>query len=60
VRRAEVEQRVRSLAAEETRLAAAGFFEGARAAAKERRYWEFIRALLDAPLASAPTPHRVH
>ena len=49
-RREEVEDRLRFLACEETRLAREGFYEGAQEAARERRYWEFLRALIEAPL----------
>jgi hypothetical protein len=59
-RREEVEDRVRSLACEETRLAREGFYEGAQAAARERRYWEFLRALLDAPLGRPAARGSVH
>ncbi len=48
-RRAHVERRVRFLEREESRLALAGNYAEARETAHERRYWEFIRALLAAP-----------
>lgn len=59
-RRREIERRVSELAREETRLACEGFYEGAQAAARERRYWEFLRALLDAPLGPGEPGATMH
>jgi hypothetical protein len=58
--REHVERRVRFLAVEETRLAREGFYEGAQAAARERRYWEFLRALMEAPLGRLQTRREMH
>ena len=59
-RREQVELRVGRLAQEETRLAREGFYEGAQEAARQRRYWEFLRALMDAPLARPQADGAVH
>jgi hypothetical protein len=59
-RRAHVERRVRFLEREESRLALAGNYDEARETANERRYWEFIRALLAAPAAPRAPDALVH
>lgn len=59
-RRAYVERRVRFLEREERRFARGGFAEEAHEAARERRYWEFMRALLSGSPITLEAPTTLH
>jgi hypothetical protein len=59
-RREHVERRLGFLTAEESRLALAGNFEAAQETARERRYWQFVRALLGAPTTVGAPGATVH